>query len=660
MNTKYNQLVKSHHLSRNAYLYIRQSTHKQVIDHQESTKRQYALKQKGQDFGWSSAQIITIDDDLGQSAKFSGTREGFQQLAYEVSMGNAGIVMGIEVSRLARNNAEWHRLLELCALSKTLILDEDGVYDPNDINCRLLLGLKGAISEMELHTMSRRMLGGLFSKATRGELAIALPAGLVYDELGSVQLDPDKQVQDTIHLFFEYYRQTGSARRAIRKFNEQNIKFPRRVQRGSRKGELIWVKLCPTSGQSILKNPRYAGAYAYGRSNINHLSKGSKRQKQPQELWHTLIPRKHPGYISWEEYEENQKRLKENSKVQQIKSPPREGTALLQGLAICGVCGQRMTVHYRLEKGKSIPSYRCYRKDNQCCQFILGKGIDEAISKRVIEIITPMTLNIALEVQKELQARFEEVDQIRYKEIERFRYEAELAKSRYMKVDPNNRLVATTLETDWNEKLKAQEKAQEDHEKQRRKEMLEINEEQTKQILAITQDFPSLWRNPKTSQQDRKRLLGFVIEDVTITKSENMILSIRYKGGAQEILAVNNPIHNSELKKTGSEIIEKIDGLLNQFTDNQVAEHLTAQGITTQTGLKFTGKIVRELRKKKKLKSRYDRLRESGLLTLEEMGHRIGIKTVNKGVKQGLFKKEAYDDKNGFLYHPMDVHENAL
>jgi DNA invertase Pin-like site-specific DNA recombinase len=662
LNTKYNQFIKPHHLSRKAYLYVRQSTYKQLIDHQESTKRQYALKKKAQDLGWLTESVITIDDDTGTSAKFSGTRAGFQELVYEVSMGNVGIVMGIEVSRLARNNAEWHSLLEMCALSKTLILDEDGIYDPNDVNCRLLLGLKGTMSEMELHTMTRRMLGGLLNKASRGELLIALPAGLVYDDLGLVRLDPDKQVQDTINLYFEYFRQTGSSHRATRKFNEQNLRFPRRIFNGAHKGSLVWVKLSPTAGQNIIKNPRYAGAYAYGRTRTNHLNRGPKIQINPQEQWHTLIKENHPGYISWSEYEENQKRLKGNSPMQQVKSPPREGVALLQGLAVCGICGHRMLVRYRSEKGKSIPIYHCHghgNQENKYCQFILGREIDETISKHVIKIITPMTLNIALEVQKELQSRFEEIDSIRYKEVERLHYEAELAKNRYMRVDPNNRLVAGTLEADWNEKLTAKEQAQAEYEKQRENAILKINEEQQKQILSITQDFPSLWNNPKTSQQEKKRLLGFLIEDVTITKTDIITLSIRYKGGALETLEINKPLLNSESQKTNPEIIEKIDKLLEQYTDGQIAENLTEQEITTRTGMKFTGKAVRELRIARKLKNRYDRLRESGLLTLEEIGQRVGLDTAKKWATQGLLKKEAYNDSNGFLYHPMDIHEET-
>jgi len=314
--------------------------------------------------GWPVERIIVIDNDLGQSGASAADREGFQRLVAEVGMGKAGIVLGLEVSRLVRNNADWHRLLEICALTDTLILDEDGVYDPGHFNDRLLLGMKGALSEAELHFLRARLQGGIMNKARRGELQCTLPVGFAYSTEGKPALDPDKQVQQSLYFLFETFRRTGSACAVVKTFHQQDLLFPCRLHKGPRKGCLAWTELVHSRVLEILHNPRYAGAFAYGRKHSRKKIDGKTScTKVPREQW-LLIPGAHPGYISWEEYEDNLRRLRENAQAHgedRRNSPPREGPALLQGLAVCGLCGNRMTVRYHCRRGRLFPDYYCQR-----------------------------------------------------------------------------------------------------------------------------------------------------------------------------------------------------------------------------------------------------------------------------------------------------------
>jgi DNA invertase Pin-like site-specific DNA recombinase len=343
MLSESHQKVRAAHLTRDAYLYVRQSTIRQVFENTESTTRQYALRDRAAALGWPVERVHVIDSDLGQSGA-TADREGFQRLVTEVGLGRAGIVLGLEVSRLARNSTDWHRLLELCALSDTLILDEDGVYDPAHFNDRLLLGLKGTMSEAELHVLRARLRGGILSKAKRGELRGPLPIGFVYDAHDVVMLDPDAHVQHVIRLFFETYRRTGSMLATVKEFHQQDLAFPRRVRRGPHLGELVWGELVHSRARQMIHNPRYAGAFFFGRTRTRRGPDGQTRvTRVPRDEW-ILLPGIHPGYISWEEYEDNLRRLQANAQTRgpdRRRSPPREGPALLQGLVICGRCGER-------------------------------------------------------------------------------------------------------------------------------------------------------------------------------------------------------------------------------------------------------------------------------------------------------------------------------
>lgn len=498
MSSEAHQKVTARHLRRNAYLYVRQSTMRQVFENTESTQRQYALRQRAVTLGWPKERIIVIDSDLGLSGASATDRQGFQKLVAEVGLGRAGIVLGLEVSRLARNSADWHRLLEICALSDTLILDEDGVYDPAHFNDRLLLGLKGTMSEAELYVLRARLRGGILNKARRGELRCPLPVGLVHYTGARVVLDPDKQVQDSVRLLFQTFARTGAASATVKYFRQQGLLFPTRVAAGARKGELSWVPLSVGRAANALHNPWYAGAYAYGRGRWRKQADGRTRHERlPKSEWHALIKDAHPGYISWEEHERIEQRLQESAKAlawERRQSPPREGPALLQGRAVCGLCGNRMHVHYNLRRGgQLVPNYVCFGRGrgfgDPACQSIVGTEIDAAVGKLLVEAVTPMALELALAVQQEITARLDETDRLRHRQVERAQYEADQARHRYMQVDPANRLVADSLEADWNAKLRALGAAQEDYQRRRTADRLAVDENERQRILSSPRTF---------------------------------------------------------------------------------------------------------------------------------------------------------------------------
>jgi DNA invertase Pin-like site-specific DNA recombinase len=451
--------IQPHHLERGAYLYIRQSSMRQVVENVESTKRQYALRSRAIALGWRDDRIIVIDNDQGESGASAAWREGFQRLVTDVGMGHAGIVMGLEVSRLARNNADWHRLLEICALSDTLILDEDGVYDPSSFNDRLLLGLKGTMSEAELHVLKARLRGGILNKARRGEYRCPLPTGLVYDEAGNVVLDPDVQIREAIAYFFETFARVGSASQTVKVFRREGLVFPSRLRTGD---TTVFRPLTASTAMRTLHNPRYAGAYVYGRRQYRRAVDGKKsiQKKRDHGDWTACIPGAHPGYISWEQFQENLQILEINGRPYEVArgSPPREGAALLQGRAICGRCGRNIRVRYVTRRGKQEAWYVCDRghstRAEPNCQSMAAKAIDMALGALVTESMTRAAVELALEIRREIEARYEEADQLRARAVERAQIEADLAQRRFILVDPNNRLVADTLEREWNDKLR--------------------------------------------------------------------------------------------------------------------------------------------------------------------------------------------------------------
>jgi DNA invertase Pin-like site-specific DNA recombinase len=610
-------------------------------------------------------QIVTIDSDLGETAASVADRQGFQKLMTEVSMGRVGLVMGLEVSRLARNNADWARLLEICAITDTLILDEEGIYNPTDFNDRLLLNMKGTFSEVELHVLRSRLRGGILSKARRGELKTRLPTGFVYDHNDKVIIDPDKQIQQSIRLFFDIFQRTGAAFATVKAFATDDVKFPCRIHLGPDKGKVKWQRLTSGRALSILNNPRFAGAYYYGRQRSRKNVDGSTTYFQvPRDQWLVLIKDVHPGYITWEQYEENLQRMRQNAIAYNLigrKTPPREGPCLLQGLAICGKCGQRMTIRYKYQrKGRIEPAYLCQRNRierwESSCQYIPGAGIDEAISKLLLESVTPLTLEVALQVQKELENRFNEADKLRKQQVQRAEYEANLARRRFMQVDPDNRLVADTLEAEWNEKLRHLQDAIDYYEDHRQKESEKLKSAQKKEVLKLAKDFPRLWKNPRTPAREKKRMIRFLIEDVTMIRGEeNITLHIRFKGGAKKTLTLPPPLKGWQYNATDPKIVQMVDELLTDHNYAEIATILDKRGYKSSQGNRFDRNVVKSITYRYKLKTRFARLRATGKLTADEVASLLGVtaQTVRKWGKEGTIKTYPYNDRNGCLYeHP--------
>jgi DNA invertase Pin-like site-specific DNA recombinase len=657
--------VQPRHLERDAYLYVRQSSMRQVVENVESTKRQYALRSRASALGWRDDQIIVIDSDQGESGASASWREGFQRLVTDVGMGRAGIVMGLEVSRLARNNADWHRLLEICALADTLILDEDGVYDPVSFNDRLLLGLKGTMSEAELHVLKARLRGGILNKVRRGEYRCPLPTGLTYDELGSVVLDPDVQIRDTFAYFFETFSRVGSACQTVKVFRKEGLRFPSRIRNQK---ATIFQPLTISTALRTLNNPRYAGAYVYGRRHYRRAPDGKKLlRKREHGDWLCCIPEAHPGYITWEQFQQNLKVLEANGHGfdSARASAPREGSALLQGRAVCGRCGRHLGARYVARRGRLEAWYVCGQAHNSrgepSCQSIAGRPIDAAIGELIATEMTPAAVELALEIRKEIEARHDEADQLRLRAVERTQFEAELAQRRFMLVDPNNRLVADTLEREWNDKLRAVAKTQEERERERLKDRVAIDEAIHNRLVAMTTDFKTLWYDPSLPNRERKRLLAYIIEDVTLVKlpSEGTTrIHVRFKGGKTKTLTTQNPKSSAQQIKTHPKVIELVDTLLENHIYPEIADILNDRGIRpggsarqAQRDARFTALRVAYLANEYGLRPRYDRLRERGLLTREAAAARLGISesTLIRWVEHGLVKRQAYN-AHAYLY----------
>jgi DNA invertase Pin-like site-specific DNA recombinase len=657
--------VQSHHLERGAYLYIRQSSMRQVLENVESTKRQYALRSRATALGWRDDQITVIDSDQGESGASASWREGFQRLVSDVGLGRAGIVMGLEVSRLARNNADWHRLLEICALADTLILDEDGVYDPASFNDRLLLGLKGTMSEAELHVIKARLRGGILNKVRRGEYRCVLPTGFGYHESGTVVLDPDSQIRETIAYFFETFSRVGSACQTVKVFRNNGLLFPSRLRNSA---TTIFQPLTTSTAIRTLNNPRYAGAYAYGRRHYRRAADGRKvLRKRECNDWLACIPNAHPGYITWEQFQQNLKTLETNGRGFEIAraSPPREGTALLQGRAVCGCCGRYLRARYAERRERLEAWYVCDRahgsRGEPNCQSIAGAPVDEAIGELISAKMTPAAVELALEIRKEIEARHEEADRLRLRAVERAQIEADLAQRRFMLVDPGNRLVADTLEGEWNDKLRALANAQEERRRGQREDRRAIDDVIRDRLTTMTTDFKTLWHDPSLPNRERKRLLAYVIEDVTLMKlpaEGTTTLHVRFKGGKTETLTTQNPKSSAQQVKTQPKVVELVDKLLNDHIYSEIADILNEKGIRPggsarrgHADARFTDLRVAYLALHYGLRPRHDRLRDRGMLTKAETAARLGIHetTLTRWVAHGLVTRHAYN-AHAYLY----------
>ena len=657
--------VTAEHLRRDAYLYVRQSSLYQVANNTESARRQYDLRGRAVALGWPADSVIVIDVDQGQSGASAADRAGFQRLVADVSLGKAGIVLGLECSRLARNNADWHRLLELCSLSGTLICDEDGLYDPGSINDRLLLGLKGTISEAELHFIRARLQGGLLAKAARGELRVRLPVGLAYDQLGNVTLDPDASVRTAIDYLFGCFEQTGSAHAVVKQFAAEQLRIPgRHAPGGPHGGELYWKPLRHDLVLFTLHNPRYAGAYFYGRrKQFTDIDGHTRTVLKPRDQWTVLIRDAHPGYITFEQYERNLATLQANAAArgeQRRAGPAREGPALLPGLVVCGKCGKRMLVNYHTRcNGEPVPNYHCSREGiatgTPPCQTIHGAGVDTAVAKLVLEQLTPLAIETALAVSTELAQRATDADRIRQTSVQRAEHAAETARRRYLAVDPTNRLVADQLEADWNNKLRELADARDEYERATEAGNRPLTNEQQARIRALATDLPALWTNPATPMRERKRLIRLLVTDVTLNKTgEQLTAHARLSGGQQHSLHVPRPLRAWEAHTTPPSTITLINELLDEHTYDQTVTILNQRGLTGGWGKPFTVTSLTQLCRIRGIPSHHDRLRAQGMLTLDEIAQQLGVsaQTVKVWQRRGQITGRRIDGRRAHLYHP--------
>ena len=665
MRSEDSNLVQATHLARKAYVYVRQSSPRQVAENTESTRRQYALRHRAEALGWPAEHIEVIDCDQGISGTRVADRPGFQRLMSEVTMGHSGIVLGLEVSRLARNCSDWHRLVEVCAVTGTLILDQDGLYDPTTFNHQLVLGIKGLLSALEIGILRARLREALLAKASRAELRIGLPVGFVYDEHSKVRLHPDTQVRHSVRLLFETFRRTGTAGATVKHFRDQSLLFPRPAGRGSKTAQVVWKPLDLPMVVNALHNPRYAGAFAYGRRRTEKLPTGGYRtHKVPREQWHALVQNAHEGYIGWDEFERNEQQLHRSALAYGLnnrRTPPREGPALLQGLVLCGVCGGRMTVRYHDRSAGLVPDYQCItgrmHGRRPVCQVIPGASIDRAVGQRLVETMTPMAIELTLAVQAQLQARLDEAHRLRQMQVERARHEAESARRRYMLVDPDNRLVADTLEAEWNVKLRALAQARDEAERQRQTDQATLDQATEQRVRALAQDFGAVFDDPATSHRDRKRMAQLLIEDVTLLKSDQLHVHIRFEGGATDSLVLPLPNNAWRRRLTPPDVVARVDQLLGQYDDDhQVAAQLNTQGVLTGANKPFDVDAVRWVRYVHGLKTRQERLRASGKLTIREMTSHLGLAeaTVRQMAREGRLKAARSGRKGTWLVDALE------
>ena len=631
--------IQAHHRQKMAYVYLRQSTMAQVYHHQESTQRQYALQDRALELGWMPDQIRVLDADLGLSGTQMNHRQDFKTLVADVSLEKVGAVFALEASRLSRSCSDWHRLLEICSLTGTLMVDADGCYDPADFNDQLLLGLKGTMSQAELHFLRGRLQGGKRNKAQRGELRFPLPVGFVYgEEPGSVLLDPDVEVQHAVRLVFTLLRQTGSAYGVVRHFLQHHLSFPRRAYGGVWNGKILWGPLQHGRVLGLLSNPCYAGAYVYGRRrSVKSISTDgvvqSKVQRQPIDSWLVLIQTHHPGYIGWDEYLENQQMLAENQTNQPehcLSGAAREGRALLQGLLVCGHCGRRLSPRYTGHGGLH-PVYECTRRQtdthySSACVRLSADLIDQAVGQRILEILQPEQIEIAFRAVQELERRSQAIDQQWRMRMERLEYQAQMAQRRYEEVDPSNRLVAATLEQRWNETLQAKASAQDEFNHHRQRQGLELTQEQKGQLLALAKDLPQLWKSPSTSAQDRKRMLRLLLRDVTMERLRDQrkaLLHLRWQGGAVEDLNVDIPLPAPDQVRYPQSIVDRVRSLARSLSDAQIAATLKAEGLLSAKGKTFTVSMVKWIRYRHEIAA--PSLKRPEELTVAEIAQRFRV-----------------------------------
>ena len=642
------EITSSQH-SRLACVYIRQSSPRQVREHLESQKRQRALTHHAVDLGWPRERVVEVDEDLGVSAaRTSRNRVGFQAMVADVALGKIGLVLALEVSRLSRSNRDWYHLLDICAVTFTLIADGEGLYDPRCYNDRLLLGLKATMSEAELHVIQQRLVEAVRGKARRGELRRRLPTGYIWDEAGRMQITPNEEVVQAIRLVFDRFDRLGTVHQTHVSLVEDGVAFPAQI--GGR-GEVSWQVPSYRNIHSLLTNPTYAGVYAYGRrqtqESLDEDHNPVKRQREVErELWHAFIEGHHPGYISRESFERNQQRIAENRRGDATPGAPREGESLLHGLLLCGRCGRHMKVAYG--KGSRPTHYRCVRKRQEqaspVCQSLGARHLEQALEGLVLEALEPLGLEAMIEAAQ-AHADTAEAERRHWRQrVERAEYEVELARRQYDAIDPENRLVARELERRFEKALQDLEAVRQDAEAHIEQLPDVLSREEEARLVELARDLPRLWRAPTTRPQDRTRVVRCLVDHVVVTVPEEgaqVKAEVHWHGGQTSMLEVPRGQTGQHRHVAEPELIELVRQLARDFSDVQIARILHRKRIRTPKGLPFTAHRVANLRKTHGIAPGL-RVPNRGddIYTAQQAGERLGVNasTVMRWVEAGLLR----------------------
>lgn len=609
--------IRDEHLRRQAIVYVRQSTQQQVIEHRESTARQYALADRAVSLGWPRGAVEVIDEDQGHSGSSAEGRSGFQRLLAEISSDRVGLILGLEMSRLARSCKDWHALLELCAIYRTLLADADGLYDPSNYNDRLLLGLKGTMSEAELHILKSRLQQGMWNKAERGEVLNHAPLGYVRTPGGDFVLDPDEQVQAVVRLVFVQFSRCGSVNGLLRWLARHEVKLPIRPHFGVNRGELEWRRPNRVTLLNLLHHPIYAGAYRWGHREVDPRKKvpgkpTTGRTFNAHDQCRVLIRDRFPAYISWEAFEVNQQKLAENSRIGKRLSAPRHGPSILAGLIVCGRCGRRMLVGYTNTAALKTLRYSCLRNaidyGQSACQSVSGAALEAFVVERLLQAVSPASLELSLAATEEIEQERKQLDQHWRQRLARSRYEVEQARRQYAAVDPEHRLVARELERRWDESLRGDAQLQADYLRFTRDCPTRLSPEEREQIRSLAQDLPAVWQSAATTPEDRQAIARLLLEQVTVTvegDTDRLDVELRWAGGFVSRHALVRPVQTYEQLSNYDMLVERIEALRNQGkTLTTIAHTLNDEGFhPPKRSRRFTKEMLSKFLRERRVRA---------------------------------------------------------
>lgn len=603
--------ISQDHLQRLAIVYVRQSSHQQVMENRESTARQYALAEYAQLLGWAADRVIVIDEDQGQSGRHAENRSGFQRVLAEVTMEHVGIVLGLEMSRLARSSKDWHHLFELCGIFGTLLADQEGIYEANDPNDRLILGLKGIMSEMELQTMRNRLDRGRMNKAQRGEMFHGVPMGYVILPSGQVEFDPDEQARNVVRLMFSKFEELGSLYGVFHWLLRNDILMPMRIRTGAKKAQLDWRRPSIVTLSQLMRHPIYAGAYVYGRRPADpkhrHVPGKGHRPWVPMDQWKVLLKDRLPAYITWDQYTKNRKRIEQNRNGNESKGVPRKGSALLPGIIVCGNCGRHMQPSYHQH---GVAQYACNRRylegTEPHCVGMAAKEIDELVAQQVLRAVEPAAVELSVKAQGDVENERKRLDTQWQQKRQRAKYDSDLAERRYTAVDPDNRLVAASLEKSWEESLLTLRQLDEDYMRFQRDKPLQLSDEERARIDEVASAIPVLWNAERTTNADRKQIIRCVVERVVIhvrCDTEFVDATIRWAGGYESQYEIIRAVATYAQLRDFDQLMSRVVELREAgHVAKEIADTLNAEGFyPPKRRGQFTSPVVYQLLKRRAL-----------------------------------------------------------